>query len=229
MTPLNPNIEMVELVAKGLGVLLKDFCFIGGATTSLYLDKPSEFVRPTKDVDCVVTIATYLEQQRLERQLEKLGFEHCTDPGAPICRWIFQGIRVDVMPSNAKVLGFTNHWFEEGIKNSVRVTLPSGQEISIFSIPYFMAAKLDAFKDRGRGDFYASADLEDIVTVIDGCSDIRKKVMQAPSEVKDFLKKEMKILETDERFQQCISGHLVPGPNLEERARGVLDFLLNIP
>lgn len=224
----NPNIEMMERVAEGLGDLLKNFCFIGGATTSLYLDRPIEEVRPTQDVDCVVGISTYIEQQNLERKLESIGFQHCTDKGAPICRWVYKGVLVDVMPSNASVLGFKNEWFADGMRNGVEVVLPSGTKISIFSIPYFLAAKLAAFKDRGRSDFYASSDWEDIVTVVDGRVNVRKDIFDAPKEVKEFLRKEFESFSGNESFLQSILGHLAHTSGPQERALRVFDVLLNI-
>lgn len=38
--------------------------------------------------------------------------------------------------------------------------------------PYFLATKIEAFKGRGRRDFWASHDLEDLIFVIDGRSTI---------------------------------------------------------
>jgi len=46
--------------------------------------------------------------------------------------------------------------------------LLSGRIISLIAAPVFIATKLEAFHDRGGGDFLASHDLEDIVTVVDG-------------------------------------------------------------
>jgi len=48
------------------------------------------------------------------------------------------------------------------------VRLPSGRYICLITAPVFIATKLEAFHDRGGGDFLVSHDLEDVVTVIDG-------------------------------------------------------------
>ena len=42
--------------------------------------------------------------------------------------------------------------------------------------PYFLATKIEAFKGRGRGDFLASHDLEDLIFVIDGRPTIVEEV-----------------------------------------------------
>ena len=44
--------------------------------------------------------------------------------------------------------------------------------VRVITAPYFIATKLEAFFDRGRGDFLGSSDLEDIITVLDGRDDI---------------------------------------------------------
>ena len=225
----NPNIEMIEIVAGGLGDLLLNVAFVGGATTSLYLDSTSSAVRPTKDVDCVFSIMTYVDQQKLERKLEEQGFQHCLEEGAPICRWVYRGIKVDVMPSNAAVLGFDNVWFEEGMKNTIKIELPSGRVVSLFSLPYFLAAKLAAFKDRGKLDFYASSDWEDIVTVIDGREDIRRDILNAPKKAREFLKKELAQFSEIESYYQSMPGHLAHLKAPLERATRVLDILSSIP
>ena len=57
----------------------------------------------------------------------------------------------------------------------------------IFSTPYLLASKIEAFTSRGGGNFYFSSDIEDIVAVIDGRSNLFEEVQQADEEVKAFL------------------------------------------
>jgi hypothetical protein len=116
-------------------------------------------------VDCVVEMASRVKYYEVEEELRKLGFKHPTTGSAPICRWEYSGIPVDVMPTEGKVLGFNNRWYAEGMANTRKADLPEGQEIEIFSAPYLLASKIEAFKDRGRGDFLVSRDIEDIVTM----------------------------------------------------------------
>jgi chloramphenicol O-acetyltransferase len=40
--------------------------------------------------------------------------------------------------------------------------------IRVVTAPYFCATKLEAFRGRGKGDYLASHDLEDLLTVVDG-------------------------------------------------------------
>lgn len=45
----------------------------------------------------------------------------------------------------------------------------------------FIATKLEAFADRGGGDFLASHDLEDITTVTDGRPELTDEAAAAPA------------------------------------------------
>ena len=91
------------------------------------------------------------------------------------------------MPCDSSVLGFSNRWYRPGIANSIRYQLPSGRQILIFSTPYLLASKIEAFIGRGGGNFYFSSDIEDIVALLDGRSSLFEEVQQADDEVKAFL------------------------------------------
>ena len=103
------NIDMLQIVADGLGDLKDEIVFVGGAVAELYADDPaSSDIRPTQDVDCTIELRTYREHTELEEELRAKGFVNDTSQGAPICRWIYQDIKVDVMPTDENVLGFNN-------------------------------------------------------------------------------------------------------------------------
>lgn len=204
------NIEMLSVVARGLRDLREKVVFVGGATIDLYITDPAApDVRPTDDVDCVIEISGRLEYYALEEKLRELGFEHPVDePNQPICRWEFSGIKVDIMPTDEKVLGFKNRWYSEGISHSETIQLPDGQTIRIFSAPYMLASKIEAFLDRGKRDFFSSPDFEDFITVVDGIPDIKEKVLKAPGAVGAYLKNRFKEFLREERFLESIPGHV---------------------
>ena len=108
---------MVEIVASGLKDLLPEMVFVGGATVTLYLSeentKSESSVRPTDDVDCVIEVASRTEYTKLEKKIRSLGFKHSMEQGAPLCRWVYSGITVDIMPTDPKILGFSNKWYKE--------------------------------------------------------------------------------------------------------------------
>ena len=90
------------------------------------------------------------------------------------------------MPSDPAVLGYANRWFVEGLARADKFTLPSGAVIQIFKPTYFLATKLEAFSGRGEGDPYHK-DVEDIIILIDGRTELLEEVRQAESELKEFI------------------------------------------
>jgi hypothetical protein len=204
------SIEMLGQIAKGLGPLREKVVFVGGSAVALYLMDPAvPGIRPTEDVDCVIKLVTRAEYYKLEEQLRKLGFQHVAEHNAPICRWRYHGLTADIMPTEGSVLDFKNKWYPEGYTNSEEVKLPSGQMVRIFSLPYFLASKIEAFQDRGRGDFLLSPDMEDIIAVLDGAENIEEKVFQAPKRVKSYLKEKFSLFMANERFLESLDGNLV--------------------
>ncbi len=222
---------MLAVVARGLKDLKDQVVFVGGATVDLYITNPGgEPLRATDDVDCVIEITSRAGYRALEEKLRDLKFTHPLDEvRPPICRWRFSGILVDVMPTDEAVLGFSNRWYPDGMAHAEKRTLPDGQEIAIFSLPYFLASKIEAFLGRGKNDFYGSQDMEDIVTVIDRAEDLRDKVLGAPKAVKNYIREKFGSFLSNELFVQSVTGHLGPGvgPGRVERALELLRDLAN--
>ena len=146
----NTNVEMLQIVANGLGELKNEVVFVGGTVAELYADDPAASdIRPTKDIDCVIELKSRMEHARLEENLRTKGFVHDTSKDATICRMIYQDIKVDVMPTDEKILEFSNKWYEEGIENRITKILPNDTEVFVFPVEYYLAAKFEAHKGRG--------------------------------------------------------------------------------
>jgi hypothetical protein len=110
----NPaTLELLTRVAAGFGPLLGEVVFLGGATVGLLLtDEEAAQPRPTGDVDVVVQVATAIDYQtRVRDRLRAQNFVEDASDRAPLCRWIFDGIKVDVMPPDGAVLGLRSRWF----------------------------------------------------------------------------------------------------------------------
>ncbi|VVN25027.1 hypothetical protein PS662_04572 [Pseudomonas fluorescens] len=142
-------------------------------------------IRFTDDVDLVIELAGISEWQRLTERLAAKNFK-ITGEDEVNCRFRFNDVIVDVMPSDPAVLGYANRWFVEGLANADKFTLPSGFVIQIFKPTYFLATKLEAFSGRGKGDPYHK-DVEDIIILIDGRPELLEEISQAGSELKAFI------------------------------------------
>lgn len=187
------NINMLQTVANGLGELKNDMVFVGGAVAELYASDPAATdIRPTLDVDCVIGLSSRLAFYRLEENLRSKGFVNDSSKGAPICRWIYKDIKVDVMPTDENILGFSNKWYVDGIENEIKMILPDGTEIFVFPPEYYVATKIEAHKSRGGDDLRQSHDFEDIVYILDNCPDLLNDIATANASVKAYLQFEFK-------------------------------------
>ncbi len=208
ITTRHTNITRIKAVAGLLKALQKEVVFVGGATVSLYAGAAAAEARPTDDVDVLIELASYNDYAALDEQLRKAGFENDVDSGV-ICRYRVQGIIVDIMPTQPEIIGFSNRWYPDGFSNAV--TVPAGDmEIKIFSLPYFIAAKLEAFKGRGNKDYRFSSDFEDIVYILENGPDAEAELLKAPKAVRQYLIKEFAVLLKDKGLAEGLYAHLEP-------------------
>jgi hypothetical protein len=110
-------LQMLETVAKALGGELRErLVFVGGCTTALFItdEITLEDVRATDDVDLIVDLAGFAEWAKLQDQLRQKGFAESQDD-AVVCRMRLGDLKVDFMPDDADILGFSNRWYAKGI------------------------------------------------------------------------------------------------------------------
>lgn len=213
----NPNLARLVLAAEKLAPLLDQIAFVGGAITALLQTDPAAApVRPTLDVDAIISVTSYEEFTALDRRLSDLGFRPSTGEGAPICRWVNEKLILDLMPTDPAILGFSNVWYRPALEHAQKIKL--GQtEIRLVTAPYFLATKLEAFHGRGKQDFHTSPDLEDIVTVIDGRAEIVDEVRLSPRGLKEYLSGEFDALLSNRDFMDALPGHLLPDVASQQR------------
>jgi len=222
----DPNLTLLESVVAALGPLSQRFVFVGGCVTGLLVtDAANPSVRVTRDVDAIVQVVSLGEYHALQRQLENTGLRHDQSPEAPVCRWRAHGALLDIMPTDKAVLGFGNRWYEEAARTASMWPLPSGTVIRLISAPVFIATKLEAFADRGEGDFLASHDLEDITTVVDGRSQLIDEVAAASPEIRSHLSAQFRALLQNAHFVDALPGHLSGDAQAQARIPVILERL----
>lgn len=218
------NIELLERAAVALGELVDEVMFVGGATVELWLtDLGAIDIRPTLDVDVVVEVTSRLAFHAFEAQLRRRGFIEDQSSGV-ICRWQHRAhdLTLDAMPARAEILGLENRWQVAALPHAVRRALPSGATIRAAPPPYLLAMKLEAFRGRGKGDFIASRDFEDIVTLVDRRPELIEEVRTADSELRGFVADEMRRLLGEPSFPDGIAGALPPDAASQGRASEVI-------
>lgn len=194
-------------VAKRLGDLVDEVVFVGGMIRELLMTDPAAGpARPTRDVDCIVNVVSWGDYVRLSRRLRGLGFAECQDEGAPICRWVIDDARVDVMPVDPAVLGFSNVWYPSTVQHAIRVDGPDGY-IRIADAAHFCGTKIESFLARGEGNYYHH-DMEDLLALVDGREELPADVARAPGELREFIGEEIGEWLGDEVFVESLAGHL---------------------
>ena len=145
-------VEWVRRVAQRLGDMVDEVVFLGGATSGLLITAPrTAAVRPTKDVDIIVEVGTWGEYAQLLERLRDKGFREDTEEGAPICRWVIDDIKVDVMPVKKEVLGFSNRWYQAAVSAAITYTFSEELTVRLVTGPCFLATKIEAFGEREKG------------------------------------------------------------------------------
>jgi predicted nucleotidyltransferase len=215
-----PNIASVELIAQALGPLREELVLVGGCAVDLLLtDSAASPTRVTYDVDMVAQVASLVGYHELERQITRLGFKRDMTQDAPICRWRYNNLEVDLMPALPGILGFANRWYPLAVQSAQRVMLPSGTSIQLITAPAFLATKFEAFADRGKSDLLGSHDMEDIVNVLDGRPEIVEEVAASPDELKRYLVDRCNALLALPNFMDALSGMVFPDESLAERVK----------
>jgi predicted nucleotidyltransferase len=182
----NPNLEILSLAIDQLDELADEMVFLGGCATGLLItDSAAPPIRVTQDVDAIVQVVSQADYYQLSEKLRAKGFSEDTSDDAPICRWVADLVVLDVMPTDTKILGFGNKWYAPAAEKADIVQLPSGKSIRMVSAPYFLVTKLEAFDGRGKGDYLASHDIEDLIAVLDGRSAIVDEVKNTEPDLKE--------------------------------------------
>ncbi len=218
----------LKAVAERLDGLGLEYAFLGGSVVGLLLDHPElSPVRATDDVDVVIEVVSQARYAHVESKLRALKFDHDMRPGAPRCRWVLGNLTVDIMPAEGDFLGLNTAWFREALASATRRTIPGGS-LRVVSPVGFIATKYVAFLDRGARDYYASHDLEDLITVIDGREKIAEEVAAADPALRAYVAKAMAALVASEDFMEALPGHLPADAASQGRLPGLRRKLTGI-
>lgn len=221
------NIVRIIGVYNALEELKDSVVFVGGATVSLYADKPEQAdVRVTDDIDVLIEIGTYSEYATLQEKLMLLKFELDTDSKI-ICRYKYQGLIVDIMPTAEHILGFSNKWYRDGFANIMRYQADEYTQVNIFKPAYFLASKLEAFNSRGNNDGRTSHDFEDIIFLLDNRQSIWEDLKNASNDVKRYLKIEFERLIAMPFFEEWVTAHLEYNTSVI-RGKKIMDALIEL-
>ena len=201
------TIQQLETLAEKLGELCEEIVVVGGCSPVLILDaKIAPDLRATNDIDILVQTENYVRYNRFIEKMKERGFAEKI--GERIGRLVSGDLVVDVVPTEVNVLGFTNRWYKEAFVNAVYRRLPSGRHMRTVTPVYFVATKLEAFRDPGRGDALASPDLEDIVTILVEYPSFEKDLRRSGTDIQRYMSEQFKKLMSRDDYPHTLSGHL---------------------
>ncbi len=202
------NIAVVAEVAQALQDFKNQIVFVGGAVVSLYTDDPAaNEIRPTADIDMTLNVVNLSNWSDIQEKLSGLGF-HPDPMGHAICSYKYKDIPVDIMPAEDGPFGPANKWYKLGF-NDLWIVKAKEEEIQILPAPCYLAAKFEAFNDRGK-DYRTSHDFEDIIYIIDNRTTIVEEVRNTLPEIKTFLQAQLLKLISNSNYDEILSAHIHP-------------------
>jgi len=102
-----------------------------------------EGVRFTDDVDLIIDIVGHGKWVQFQEELRSRGFRESPEDSV-ICRMRLGDLKVDFMPDDEKILGFSNRWYSLGLETAVDHPLTDDITIRMLTAPLFLATKLEA-------------------------------------------------------------------------------------
>lgn len=228
----HPNTQQVRRAAIALGDLLNEVVFVGGLMIPFFIsDRGLHRMRPTDDVDVVVECRTRHAYHEFEQRLHALGFRADQSPGAPVCRYrTIDGLLLDAMPLDGDVLGFSNQWYPLVMDTAVSVDLSNGIVIRAAHPVALLATKWEAFHGRGSDDPFGSHDLEDLLMLIAGRTELAVELPLFTSDVRAFIADSARMLRGAPWFDDVLEGTFPDAQRLPAILDGVcarLDRLAN--
>lgn len=198
--------DMLVLVANALGdELLQQVVFVGGCTTGLLVTDTvtQESIRYTEDVDLITRVMGYPQWATFQEQLKARGFTISPDDDV-ICRMRLGELKVDFMPDDASILGFSNRWYSDALEQAQATQLSNGTTIRLISPGHFLATKLEAYLGRGNNDPLSSHDIEDLLNIVDGREELLAELSQASTALKTYIAVQLESLLAHSDFDYAV-------------------------
>ncbi len=202
---IDPNRAMVLQVASWLGTLQEELILVGGCVAGILITEENfHGIRSTIDVDLLSGEQTYAALTAVSDRLRDAGFREDMSKGAPLCRWRKEARIIDVMPVEASIFGFGNPWYKAALQHAAPLLGEEAPLLKVITAPYFLATKFTAFRDRGRGDFLASKDFEDIINVVRGRAEIVDELRNAEPDLRTFVQASIQEWLEDPEFPSAL-------------------------
>jgi hypothetical protein len=144
----------------------------------------------------------------VSQQLEARGFHHDLTQNAPLCTLWLNDLRVDFMPDDPSILGFSNDGYSVALREAMTYPLSTGThpQLAIKRVKpeHFLATKLAAYAGRGGNDPMASPDVEDIMTRLEGRASLMTERLNAAPNVRQYVGQHFAALMQNQGFEYAV-------------------------
>ena len=230
MSRYNDLEDMLVVVARALGEdLLQQVAFVGGCTTGLLItDKVTqEAIRYTEDVDLITHVIGYPQWANFQKQLTAKGFSLNPDDEV-ICRMRLGELKVDFMPDDESILGFSNRWYSDALEHAQNTQLSDGTVIRLVTPCHFVATKLEAYLGRGDNDPLSSHDIEDLLNIVDGREELLTEATKASPELQGYIAQQISALLDHNDIDYAVQAAANNNPEREALIFARLDTLAQL-
>jgi predicted nucleotidyltransferase len=206
----HPGFKRLVLVAEAVGDLRERIVFIGGALAPLlHSDPPFRGARITSDVDAIIATVSYVDAQRVQDEMVRLGFRHDLADPRHLHRWVGAvGVPFDLVPAGEHLGAASGPTDRLAVETAARTTLTTGLTIRHASAPGFLALKWAAYQDRGRKDPLYSDDLLDILALLASRPTLVAEVAAVPLELRTYVAEQSKAFFADPNADDLLAAHL---------------------
>ena len=92
-----------------------------------------------------------------------------------------------------------------------------GKQLLIAQPALYLATKIEAFLSRGHAEPFDSQDLEDIVALMDGCSELVASFQEQDQDIREWIGSHLEDIQSQSWFETLCIGNLPRGG--DERTR----------
>jgi len=123
-----------------------------------------------------------------------------------ICRMRLGELKVDFMPDDKDILGFSNRWYKGALESAENYLLKDDLTIKLITPPFFIATKLEAYLGRGGEDLLGSHDIEDVLYLIDGREELITEIKNIDRDVRCFIIEQITNLLANNYIEYAVQG-----------------------
>lgn len=141
-----------------------DMC-IAGSGAMLFYDEVSCSALRSTDIDLIVrseTLSSYKKIVSLILDIDEV-FPSTTYSNQLVCV-DFRGVKVDIIPSNAEILGYKNNWFKLAFDIKPYIQLSS--HVIVMNSVLFVATKVEAALDQIKNQTFHKKHRDDVLHIL---------------------------------------------------------------